>query len=617
MTTIKRFLYGFVAGAMIFFTLWFGIRPIFTNLPFFNSKPKINQSKMNFGENEYGTIVIGSEPEGLASALSSARTGLKTLLITKDPDPGSYITRTMISKMDPQQATIKKKKVQINGGVYQELFGKFNIGFSAADYEASAKKLIEKEKSLEVLYNTSVVAVDLDGRVLKGITVQGPEGERYFKAKQFIDASQGGDLLLLCDTPYFTGSADLGMPNTYEPLEFNFRVSGVDLESLKKSQKTSEFSLFQQAIMLYQKSNPRVKIVSPSFIAQNESELVITGLKVVGVDLADEEDVKAAYKEAENEAILLTAYLKNVLVDFKNCTYMEGPQELFVPELRHFEGRYTLKVADILENRDFTDKIALGSAPVDAGKFVSQNVAYIITKPHVYSIPLGSIVPTNLDNVLMTGSKASFTSLASTSASSLPTRMTVGEAAGLIAAYSFANQTNPGQLVQADEKTVKNMVKYIKRGGVHIQDFNESILIPDSEEKLMDHWAYPYVRTLAEYGIIAGGTDNDFRLDYKASQELFAVLMKNTILKLAPDAYSKEVEARISNFEVKEELIGERAGVIILETLGRSYEQGKALETLKGSKILPDDLVNRLSSSEPVTLDVVFGLAVETVNQLK
>ena len=53
---------------------------------------------------------------------------------------------------------------------------------------------------------------------------------------------------------------------------------------------------------------------------------------------------------------------------------------------------------------------------------------YIVTKPKVYSIPLEALVPINVQNVLMLGSKAGFTSLASTSAGSIPTRITVGEA---------------------------------------------------------------------------------------------------------------------------------------------------------------------------------------------
>lgn len=612
----KSFFNGFVAGALVFITLWFGIKPLLMGSSY-KDYTKIDRQDLNFAENEYGAIIIGSEPEGLASALSCARTGLKTLLITQDNDLGSYITRTMISKMDPQQGIIEKKKVLLNSGIYQELFGKYNIGFNGMDYEQSVRKLLEKEKSLEILYNGTVIEVDLEGQVLKGIVVEGSNGKQYFKAHQFIDASQRGDLLLLCNTPSYTGSADLGMPDIYAPLEFNFKISGVDMEGLKKSQKTSDFSLFQQAILVYRKANPRIKIVSPSFINQNENELVITGLKVFGVDIEDEEDVKAAYREAEEEALLLTAYLKNVLVAFKECTYKEGPQELFMPEFRHFEGRYTLKVSDILENKDFPDKVALCSAAVDAGKFVDQNVEYIVTKPNVYTIPLGCIVPSNLDNVLMTGSKASFTSLAATSASSLPTRLTVGESAGLIAAYSFMNQTTPGQLLKEDEKAIKAMVSFIKRGGVIIEDFNESLLIPKTEQRLMDHWAYPYIRTLAEYGIIAGNTDNDFKLDYKASQELFTVLMRNALLKIAPEALNRQIEISIKGFEEKRELTGEMAAVIVLETLSVPYDKGKALETLKGSKTLPEDLVDRMNANDPVTLDVVFGLAVETVNHLK
>lgn len=128
-------------------------------------------------------------------------------------------------------------------------------------------------------------------------------------------------------------------------------------------------------------------MVSPAFIILNDDEVVISGLQVYGVDVEDDAALNAAYKEAEQEAIMMTAYLKNVVTAFKDCKYKEGPESLFIPEYLHYEGRYSLTVADIMENRNFEDGIALCSEKVDASKFTKDNIEYIVVDPHVYSIP--------------------------------------------------------------------------------------------------------------------------------------------------------------------------------------------------------------------------------------
>ena len=606
-----------IIAVLIFITFWFGVRPIITRKPG-NNLTKIRSDAYDFAENEYATIVIGSEPEGVAAALACARTGLKTLLVTEDADLGSYIKQSMISYMNPQQGVIKGKKIPLNKGIYQEIFGKLTVGFSGQDYEESIKKLLEREKNLDVIYNAVVSETDLEEGTLKGIYIQEPGARNYYKANVFIDATQKGDLLALCNTPYFKGSEDLGIQNFYAPLEFNFRVTGADAEALKKGRKTTNFiDEFKLVLLAYKKFNPRTKLVSPSFIIYDDNDVVISGLQVFNVDVEDEEDLKSAYKEAEEEARLLTAFLKNTLVSFKDCTYKAGPESFFIPEYRHYEGRYRLTVTDILENRDFKDKVGLCSQEVDASKFTNDNTKYIVIKPHVYSIPLGSLVPINLDNVLMLGAKAGFTSLASTSAGSIPTRITIGEAAGLVSAYSTIRAISPAGILSAGDNELKALKKYISRGGVELADFSEDILIPETEEKLTDYWAYPYIRDLVEYGLISGGEENDFKLNYEASQDVMAVLIKNAMLKMAPDSYGASVNQALKPYENKEKLTDEKAAEIILNALSIPYNEGSALQVLKNKGIVPSQVTDRLSSGDKVTLDVVYALVVEAVRSIR
>ncbi len=602
-----------IIAVLIFITLWFGVRPIISQQPGGNFT-KIRSDDYDFAENEYATIVIGSEPEGIAAALACARTGLKTLLVTGDENLGSYITQSMISSINPQQGIIAGKKVLLNQGIYQELFGKFAVGFSGSDYEDSLKKLVEKEKNLHVIYKGTLSEIYAEENIIKGIYIQEPGGKNYYKANVFIDATQKGDLLSLGNAPYIKGSEDVGIPNFYSPLEFNFRITGVDVEVLKKGRKTTDFiDEFKLVLLAYQKVNLRTKIVSPYFVINNDNDLVISGLQVFNVDVEDEEDLKNAYKEAEEEARMLTAFLKNVLISFKDCSYKEGPESFFIPEYKHYEGHYKLTVTDILENKDFKDKVGLCSQEIDASKFISDKTKYIVLKPNVYAIPLGSIVPINLDNVLMLGSKAGFTSLASTSAGSIPTRITIGEAAGLVSAYSTIRDITPAQMLTMTDNELKALKKYISRGGIELSDFSESILIPGTEEKLAEHWAYPYIKNLVEYGLISGGIENDFKLNFEAGQDVMAVLIKNVMLKMAPNKYGISVNQALKPYETKEKLTGEKAAEIILEALSIQYNKGTAIQSLKNAGIISSHVINQLSAEGTVTLDLVYALVIEAI----
>ena len=605
--------------AVIFAVLfWFGIKPLLTGNTLKNYVKNITTDKYTFAENEYAVIVVGSEPEGIAAAVASARTGLKTLLVTEDPDPGSYIKSGMIVEMKPDEGKVKGKKITLNKGIYEEIFGDLKVGFSTDDYIASVSNLIVDEKNLEILYNCTILDVSVNNRTLESIHILANGKERTVSAGAFIDATQNGNLLDLCEVPFTKGSEDINLPDTYMPLEFNFMVSGVKWEELTKIQKTSDFAQeFKDLLMQYERFDPRTKIESPSFINQSGDAFIITGLEQWGVNVDDPEDIKKAYADANDEAIMLTAYLKTALIPFADCTFKLAPEKLFIPEYKHFEGRYVLTVADILENRDFKNKIALAAAPVDAGKFVDQGFDYTITDPLVYSIPLGCIIPVNLDNVLMPGAKASFRSLAATSAGIIPTSITVGEASGLTAVYCFLNHKTPADMLNAKDDEIKGFESYLERGGIYLAKLSEKLINPSTKQPLETYWAYGYIRELAEYGLIAGGTGNDFKVDSESSCDVFSVLMKNAILKIAPKAYSLELDTKMKAYEKGDPLTGETACAIMLDTRNLPYAQGMAFEEAQRLNLIPKATEGKFTKKDAVTMDVVYCLAIETANALR
>ena len=192
----ERLLKIIIIALLFAIIIWFGLRPLFTGTSLKNYIG-IGREDLDLDVDEYSTIVIGSDPEGVASALACARTGVKTLLITADKDLGGYFKKSMIAEIHPQQTIASKGKVILNKGIYEEIFGSFKLGFTGEDYEKAAQKLAESEENLDVIYDSMVLDVKLKGERVTSILVQQTDGVHRYRARNFIDATRDGDLVML------------------------------------------------------------------------------------------------------------------------------------------------------------------------------------------------------------------------------------------------------------------------------------------------------------------------------------------------------------------------------------------------------------------------------------
>lgn len=608
----KSLLKNLIVVILFFLTFWFGFRPIITGEAFDKKLAKIKGPK---GKDQYSLVVFGTEPEGVAAALSGARMGLKTLLITEDLDPGSYIKSSLITNTSPDYAVIAQKKTKLNNGIYAEFFGDAGGNFSYVEYTNLVKQILAQEKNLTVFYNAAYLSVETSGKMIESVTIYHDGETLSVKAPVFIDATENGDVLSLCGVPYFLGSGDINVPDAYMPVIFNFTISDVSCEDIKSITKhIQNMDDFQSVLRQYERVSPKTKIPQLSFIEQGDDEVVVSGIRMRNVNVDAPEMLQQAYNDALIEAKMLTAFLKTAFVPFENCSFKAGASEFYIPEYRHFEGRYTLTVEDILENRDFPTKVVMAQGAIDGEKFVSANISeeytYILGNPVVYSIPLECFITKNYDNMLMVGKKASFTSLASTSAGRMAVSITSGEAMGITAAYCYLNDLTPAEICQASEKTKMEYQKLLKRTGITLIDFDESN--PNAE-----HWAWPAVKELVKYGLIAGDTENDYLFNLEAYQGNLVTLIENLIVKSAPNYYSLELSKRIRPFSTEELLTGEGVAEIVLSTLDIPYETGQAYKTAKEKNLIPHEVLQEIEPTKAVTMDSVYVITVHVIDALK
>ncbi len=604
----EQFIRNMIIAVLLFLTFWFGIRPIITGEEF---QKRSTIVEAPYSENQYGLVVFGCEPEGITAALAASRMGLKTLLVTEEMDPGSYIKSGLITYTSPDYAVIDGQKKKLNTGIYTEFFGDTGGSFSPEDYIHSVKKMMDKEPNLQVLYNAGFLSVNTEENLLVGVSIYHNGEKKFVEAPVFIDATEDGKVLSMCNVPYFTGSGDINVVGAYMPVVYNFIISNVkwqDIESIRKQNQNMED--FQSVLEQYERYSKKTKISALSFIGQADDNMVISGIRMRQVNVYDPSELKADLNNALTEAKMLTAFLKVAFVPFENCTFRTGPQNFYIPEYRHFEGRYRLSVEDILENRSFPSKVVMASAPVDAEKFVNSDLTeeytYILGSPKVYSIPLECFISENLDNLLMVGKKSSFSSLASTSAGRMAVSITSGEAMGVTAAFCFMNEITPLELSDSSEETIKKYQNLLRRSGITLMDFDE----PNPNR---EHWAWEYVKVLAGYGLVAGGPDNDYLMGVEAYEENLAILIMNMVAKVIPEKYTLDLDARLRTFLNKKVLTGERACELLLEALNIPYTGRNAFQAAVNEGLIPHSVQERISPDNPVTLDCVYALTVKIV----
>ena len=95
-------------------------------------------------ENEYDVIVVGTDPEGIAAAISSARSGAKTLLLGKEDSLGGLFTLGMLNTIDMNRS---ESGELLTRGVFNEFFIK--IGSKDSFDIEKAKNVFEEMVNAE------------------------------------------------------------------------------------------------------------------------------------------------------------------------------------------------------------------------------------------------------------------------------------------------------------------------------------------------------------------------------------------------------------------------------------------------------------------------------------
>lgn len=557
-------------------------------------------------DSDYDVIVVGSDPEGIAAALSAARNGMKTLLLSKDSTPGGLYTLGALNFIDVPET---RDGTLLVGGIYEEFVNAVGgSGFDIVNAANVFNDMLTAEDNLTVRYGAKFQEPVMNGNTITGVTVL-EEGDMLvtYNAPYIIDATQDGDVAAAAGAPYTYAGEDIGERDREMGVTLVFRVSGVNWDSMCRylTIKRGIGEIFNKSTSMgvsgntawgfsdegyaYEPSDEAMRLRGFNMAKQDNGDVLVNALLIFDVDPLDEASREEGIARAKAELENIIPYLQDEFWGFGDCELAGTAEDLYVRESRHITCEYNLTIDDVLENRDQDDRIAVTSYPVDVQPTKTQTYGTVVGYPDQYAVGYKSLVPQDVDGLLVVGRAAGYTSLAAGSARIVPTGMACGEAAGVAVAVAKAQSATPRDLVDDDAAIAEIQEKLTAQGAKldHTQ----------THEEVMDHWAYPGVKVLRSLGVLDGGYDNNYNLDDTITMNRYQNMVNNAVKKagfaLSEKIYvNEEIPAR--------QIIGTMARAVIeLEGADKLADDNDVyMNALKERGIMTDELAEYFTDME-------------------
>lgn len=504
---------------------------------------KNEAQEMKVVKTNYDVIVVGGEPEGVSAAISAARNGSNVLLIEERDGLGGLMTYGDLNYLDIPQ---NKNGDVTSKGIYKEftkeIGGSHVTTIDVDEAKEVFSKMIQKERNITLKLNTHVKEVKTEKGKITGILLK--DGVEY-TASKYIDTTANADVAAKAGVGFTVGQQDIGVDRKMA-VTLMIHLKDVDWKKVKKAGKEGVLGGaevtnraawgFSNILDEYKETQPNTQVRGLNVGRTEDEEIYINALQIFNVDGLDAESKRLAIEEGKKETDSFVSWLKVNLPGFENAKVVKYPSELYVRETRHINSLYRLTIADVWESAEKYDTIAYGSYPVDVQAMEKGNFGNVITSANQYAIPFRSILPVEIDNLMVASKASGYDSLAAGSARVIPTGMAVAEAAGYIASYAIQEEKQLKDLVQ-ERDSILEIQEGLKKQGMYLKHIDEDYKFPYQDDSI-----YPSLKILYSYEMIAGGYENNFHLEKPIGELTFTRLMRNNYEKLQPKVYKEKEE---------------------------------------------------------------------------
>lgn len=407
---------------------------------------------------EYDVIVAGGGPAGVAAAVSAAREGAKTALVERNGILGGMLTSGHVQPIlgRAEGRTMYNEVVELlsKGHNVRQIVTR-NGSEVGLDLEEAKLRLLELavDAGVYVYLQTPVVDVIMDGNTVAGIKICTPEGIRNLKAKAVVDSTGDGFVAALTGAPFEMGRESDGK---CQPVTLEFTVDNVD--------ESYGFTCYGGSDPVILPNGKRYSTVCKEAHASGELPENVSIVRVHRTLCPGERNINATQVNGRNtltvegavEAELLLRkqipvvvdFLRRVAPGFENCRLKSSGSILGVRETRRFVGDYVISDEDVEVGARFQDVVVHKAwFLIDIHNPTGGGQAERHSQPATpYDIPYRSLLPRNVEGLLLSGRNISGTHRAHASYRVMGVALATGQAAGVAAALSAKENCTPRQL---------------------------------------------------------------------------------------------------------------------------------------------------------------------------
>jgi hypothetical protein len=296
-----------------------------------------------------------------------------------------------------------------------------------------------QEAGVELQFHTFVVDSLVEQGAVTGVVAASKSGLEAIRAQVTVDCSADGDVAARAGAAYEVGREADGLT---QPMTLFFRVANVDDAKVEEyvrahpddfrpfaslvaqAREQGEFPIPRKGVGLYRTLDSGVWRINTTRLH-----------KLSGTDVYD---LTQAEIQGREQVKALMAFFRKWLPGFENVELLDTAATIGIRETRRITGEYVLTLDDLATGRDFDDVVAMCGYPVDIHSPTddSGGVGAGYHTANAYQIPYRSLVPRDLDGLLMAGRCISATHEALGAIRVMPPAFAMGEAAGTAAALA-------------------------------------------------------------------------------------------------------------------------------------------------------------------------------------
>lgn len=420
-------------------------------------------------------LVVGGGPAGFCAAVAAAREGVRVILVEQSGCCGGMATNGLVGPF--MTCYDREGKEMIIRGIFEEVVNRMvTRGYAihpaevragtaytswieaghdhVTPFEAEGLKLVIDEMLMEagvkVLYHTTFLQPVLQDNLIVGVVVDSKRGMELIRATVVVDCTGDGDVAARSGVPYEMGNEEQGI---MQPATMFFRIGGVDANKVEKEIQAHRHEFYRKDGVNYRSfhwlvSRARengdwtLKRVSVGLYRMPKpDEWCVNTSRLMNIDSTDNESLTEAEMLGRKQADEIFRFIRKYIPGCENARLLSTASHVGIRESRHIQGEYRLSTADLLECRVPEDSILLAANSVDVhGRFGPTSNEYVTINGSYYGVPYRSLLPVQVDQMLLAGRCISSDSTAAGAVRVMPPCMAMGQAAGIAAAIAVKSQ---------------------------------------------------------------------------------------------------------------------------------------------------------------------------------